>query len=78
MVNLKIFLKAFFEMLIDISARFLLPMLIWCGAVISLANSENGFLALILVFSGIAWTYRELPGYIGNFALVKEGIENND
>ena len=59
MVNLKIFLKAFFEMLIDLSARFLLPMLIWCGAVISLANSGNGFLALILVFSGIAWTYRE-------------------
>lgn len=51
--------KTLFETSIDMLSEFILWLLIWVGSVLSLINSGEIFLAVLLLFSGFAWVYKD-------------------
>jgi hypothetical protein len=50
--------KVIFSSLIDMFANLITRLLIWCGAVLSLINLGEHFLAYMLLLGGLAFVYR--------------------
>ncbi len=56
---MKIIKMIFDEMVMSLSG-LVLYLLIWIGVVLYLLESGKGSLAIILLISGFAWTYKEM------------------
>ena len=53
-------IKMIFDVMVDVFSGFVLYPLIWAASVISLIESGNKPLAILLLISGIAWVYKEI------------------
>jgi len=52
-------IKLLFNVFITVFSTIILKLLIFAGAVVSLATNDELLLAILLVIAGISWVYRE-------------------